>query len=433
MTDEEKPDSTTAGDAAEHRDPDEGGLDTAGGAGDGASDRDPVTKAAGGERRDPAKRASPGDNARDDDTTSDDHASVDLGDVLDDLVNPPEEREETKAEADVEEAETGDDGDEEGDDDQVSETEADDEGTDAEKDEAKDDGEKPEADAEADPDDLTEEERKRLPKKVNRQLDRLLKSKRELKEAADLGADIERRAIKGFPKLETLQTWIDTGVFIQTAPEDQALERLVDLALTVRTGSDAKKLPPEERARHLRELADRIAPAPGPKVITLPDELREAVEAKVMSQEEAEGIALTRQSAKEAKAQPPAKKPPAEPQREEQPQGPTRAEFERGVTEAKVEYRKLAAKYGPDWKRLEKDVVARVKERAHTVHPSAFAQLVRDQADIVLAKRRPASKAPPKSPAPSKRGPAPEAKADDMTDDDLLAMTIGEKEFPKRR
>jgi len=420
MSDEDLDDTAGGSD----RDPD---VDTAGSSAEGGGSGDP-DHAAGGDSRDPAKRTDPDASASDGEDSLEDALAVAMA--------PDGEVAKPDADAGDEKPEEQQD-DQDGDDAKGEKPEAEK----AEDDKGEDDGEKGDK-----PDEPyselvpTDAERRALSKTANKRLDKLL----ELRHPARFGELVATAAVKnGFvepgeegaePKLDghALRHWLETGGKVNTAPPDEAAMHLAELVINVRAGGPekAKALPAAERARLLREMADRIAPAPPapePEVITLPAELQDAVDAGTLDADEAKQLARAR--AEKAKAKQPgaakeAEKAPEKPAKE-QDQAKTwfsADEHQKGLDAAMAEYRKAAAKYPQDWKRFSKEVVARVTKLAPDVHPRAYAQLVRDSIEIVIAKRVTPTKAPPRSPGPTQAPPA--KKGEEMTDDDLLDLTI---------
>lgn len=392
----------TAG--GESRDPDV--TDTAGSDADGGASSDPV-QAEGGASRDPAKRTDP--------------TASDLDDALAVAMAPDGEVAKDKPE-DEDGEKQADDGDTEGDEPEGKAKDDDqDEGDEEEGDEPE-----PAPYPELEP---TEAERRALSKTANKRLDKLL----ELRRPAHFGEAVRAAAeANGFDG-PMLRHWIETGGKVNKAQPEEAAQHLVDLAVTIRAGGPekAKSLPPAEKARLLREMADKLSPLPRtePEVITLPPELRDAVDAGTLEEEEAKQLAKARADKAKPK-QPPAKpeeKAPAKTEERDQGEKPwfTEAEHAKGLEEAQKEFSKAAAKHGPDWKRISSEVIERVKARSAQIHPKAYAQLVRDQIDFVLAKRTKPAKTPPRSPVPSGSG-KPEQKGE-MNDEELLDFVINPK------
>lgn len=404
-------------------------TDTAGSSSNGAETTDPESKAAGGKNRDQAKKTKP--DTADTDSETDD---VDLADTLALLTDPPDEKGEKEAKdqetsketAEDDQATDGEDDNDVADDDSKDDAEDTDDADDS------DEEKQGEETAEDDPDKLTDTEQRALSKGARKKLERLLK----LKPAARFGEDIASLAHQGkFSDEASIAQWIKTGGLVNTATPEKAAEHLVTMALNVQTQGKASRLPPAERAALLRSMADKISPSPKPRAFALPDDLQTLVSDEALSKEDAEVLALRRLDVEE-KAK--AKSRQAESEESEESEavdapaestGPTKVEYDQGINEAKKVYGELQAKYPSDWPRLSKMIVDRVRARSERTHPLDFAALVRDQADVVIAKLRPATKTPPKSPAPTKRSPS---RSEETTDDDLLAMTIGEKPFPKR-
>lgn len=448
-------DTAAVGDE-DRRGPDAGADgDAAGERADGGDDRGPASKAEGAKRRGPAESDDPADS----DSSADGDANVDLSDILSDLTDP--EKASARKQSDDAKADDGgeerEDDDEERDDDAADdeddassepEDEGDDEdGDDAtakdEADEATDDAEDKDAEDDDAKSELTEAELKRLPKRTREEIQRLVK----LKPAARFGADVAEAAkAGGYANEKTLFFWLQTGGIVNKAPPEKAVDHLLGIALNVHTKGQAAKLPPAERATLLRKLADRIHPAPPPRVVTLPEDLTEAVSSEAISKEEAELIAVRRlekADAKKRKEQGDDERPPAREERADDQPDEAQAETERERREAIVEtragvkaalkvYKEFALKFPRDWKRLYPEIVKRVKARVERTHPADFAEMVRDQCDVVVNRRRAAPRTPPKSPPGGKRAPTrPADESGSISDDDLLAMTIGEKEFPK--
>ncbi len=289
-----------------------------------------------------------------------------------------------------------------------------------ESDEEKTEDEGKEPKAEDDPNALTETERKALSKKANEKFDRLLKERTTLKKASEFAEEVRTIAETGKMDRATVDGWLKTGARINTAPPAAASLELAHIAVNALVGPERSKgLTAPQRAAELRKIADRIAPAAkaapaapaAPQFLFMPKDLAELVATEQLPEADARDLALQRWQKANPPAPPKAADPP--PAAEEEEQAPaskaaqdappwTQETYEKGKAESLKVWQELAKKHGPAFsKEVRDELLGRLKARSASTRPEGYADLLRDQAAIVLAQRQ----FRPRKPAQSITGP----------------------------
>jgi|SRR6478609_3489633 len=202
------------------------------------------------------------------------------------------------------------------------------------------------------------------------------------------------------------------------------------IAALVEQERQLNSLPPEQAAAYLRALADKVSPLPPPPPpIELPNDLKEAVTAEIMSKEEAEIIARKRLSeTPEARAKAAQEKAKADEraQAEQQKAAAAKAaqtEAQKIYAEIGTKGKEYLARWPSDWPAASKKILAEVKEYG-VMSPQATKKLVLEKMAAVAAKLQAAKPARPSTTVkPSVSSPTTQRRPanKELTDDELLA------------
>lgn len=250
----------------------------------------------------------------------------------------------------------------------------------------------------------------RFPKKPREQIKRLLDQRSELRK------EVEQLKPQAEVHQMILADAREAGLARETPDgrlDTRGFKAWMDIA------KDVNSAPPEQAAQRLRQMADRIHKLPdpepaGPATFTgdLPPDLRDLVEYKTLSENEARIVAAARltQVKQAAKPEP---KPEVKPEPPPKPAGPTQQDRETaGLRAVTATTAKLEKELKLEWGHI-REAVAQAVDRDVTelgIPPEKWAALTERKAREILAARQAAGKrTPTRQPAPSSssRKPAP--------------------------
>lgn len=245
------------------------------------------------------------------------------------------------------------------------------------------------------------EEAAKVPRRLLRQtLEAAIKTTADLKPRAKIADDIAKHIGEAGIDGKGLYNLVEMVRAVNTAKstEDAAMPFLEE-ALAVRTEGKARTMSAADKARVLREMADRLSPAP--KKAELPADLAALVETGALKPEQAQLLADT-----EARGKQP--EPTPEPRAEQPRPRFSPEDIDRGASEVVKVEREMRAKYPQEFSRW----LAEIREETDTIRelpPAKWAAQVRKEFDLRIARRAPA-KVPTKSPKPSGAGTKPPGK-----------------------
>lgn len=181
---------------------------------------------------------------------------------------------------------------------------------------------------------------------------------------------------------------------------DEAAMPFLLEALAVKTAGKSRSSSKADHARLLREMADRLSPIPKPKA--LPDNLAALVEVGDITEEQAR--VLANHATPET--------PEPEVASRVQPETPrySQNDLDSGASAVVKVEQEMRSKYPQEFARWLADIRETEMENIRDLPPAKWANQVRKEFDLRIAKRAPSVKVPTKSPAPKGAGSVPTKK-----------------------